>query len=214
MNDMQKIIGHINFEVIIAIFTSLFTVIGKIYVTKKKRHSLKQKALIKSEKTTNYIHNQLSDTENEIIGNANKVSRKNVIEGNLSHRGTKSKPRVLKIFILIALLYLLITTIVYWDNIVITKQTLLTYIGLFLMMCGGMFVSVIRRNYKSGKELFDVRDSDLIYPLLFSVFVFYPILIMVDSEQNSKLLFYTAFLNGYFWKTIVTEAEENRSLKE
>lgn len=202
MNKIFDLIKNSNFEVFFSIIVSLLSVSIKIYYTKFFDPKKKEKKIkIQTNKSNG----------DRIIGD--KVIVKDYSPRNIEST-TKSKPKVLKVFVIVALLYLILTIALNWDNIVITRNTILLYVGLFLMMCGGMFVSVIRKNYKDDKELFDVRDSDLIYPLLFSVFVFYPLLIMVDTEQNSKLLFYTAFLNGYFWKTIVTEAEEDRKLKK
>ena len=214
MDKIFDLVKYINFEVtftIIASLSSLLTVLFKlsVFTSDKYRKRTKGKAAIlvnKSERgdmvSGDKVIIHTSNASNVIIQNSVEVAK------------TKGKPKVLKAFVIIALVYLLLTVFLNWENIVITKNTILLYVGLFLMMCGGMFVSVIRKNYKDDKELFDVKDSDLIYPLLFSVFVFYPLLIMVDTDQNSKLLFYTAFLNGYFWKTIVTEAEEDRKPKK
>ncbi len=88
--------------------------------------------------------------------------------------------------------------------------------GLILMMVAGCFVRVITENKEQGKNLLDVSRDQLIYPLLFSPIIFYTIWSNVQggsasttapaalaSVQITYFHFYCAFVNGYFWQSIV-----------
>ncbi|MCT3897357.1 hypothetical protein HZQ13_04520 [Elizabethkingia anophelis] len=180
MNDTVDFFKDINFAI-------LFTIVASI--------SVAISSLLKSKKELNKIYNDKSE--------------KNKTTTLILNKKIGGKPLVLKFFAIVIVCYIVILIFLKWDIIKISKDNILLYSGLFLMMCFGMFVSVIRRNYKKGKNLFDVKDSDLIYPTLFSVLVFYPLLVLVDTESNLQLVIYTAFLNGFFWKTFVAEEEED-----
>ena len=80
-------------------------------------------------------------------------------------------------------------------------------VWLFLAMAGGMFVQVLTSNYRTGKGLFDVAASQLIYPLLFSIIIFYPIWAIATSGTNNFFAIYAAFMNGFFWETVVANAQ-------
>jgi hypothetical protein len=79
--------------------------------------------------------------------------------------------------------------------------------GLFLMMIAGMFVQVIAANYAKDQELFKVSAQQLIYPTLFSIIVYFGIWTVVSSNGVSLFSFYAAFLNGYFWESVVTSSK-------
>jgi len=208
IHTLQKFIEHINFEVVFAIIGSLLAVLVNIFSNRKTLDLWKKSRQLSAEVKMDRMLDEPADLD---FKDRKRPEHTFIVREESSILPQKPKKSiVLKIFAILIATYLIIAIILNWDKVIMTKEKLLIYIGLFLIMCGGMFVSVISKNYTAQKSLFDVTDSDLLYPLLFSVFVFYPLLIMVDTEQNSKLLFYTAFMNGYFWKTIVTEVEKSR----
>lgn len=209
MNEFKEAIGLIGIEPFLAIVASVIVLITDVII---RIFSSKRNTPYTYEYNKNNIsYKRMSildsiDTSDSIDKSGKKNPLK--IDDNANAKNTTPKPKILTGFLIIIIIYLLITSLVYQDVIFISKDILLKYIGLFLMMVAGMFCSVIKENYESGRGLFDVDDNNLIYPLLFSVFVFYPILIISDSDINNKSLFYTSFLNGYFWKTVITKAEE------
>ncbi len=78
-------------------------------------------------------------------------------------------------------------------------------------MIAGMFVQGLAANYRAGRKLWDVTASQLVFPLLFALIVFYPIWALTASSSRSLFSFYAAFLNGYFWESVVT-ATKNPNL--
>jgi hypothetical protein len=98
-------------------------------------------------------------------------------------------------------------TIHYWHQISFAADKFYLALGLFLTMVGGMFVQVITGNYRVGAvSLFTVTTAQLIYPLLFSPIVYYAIWAVASSSSAGVFSFYAAFLNGYFWQSVVTSA--------
>jgi hypothetical protein len=98
-------------------------------------------------------------------------------------------------------------TIHYWHQISLAADKFYLALGLFLTMVGGMFVQVITGNYRVGAaSLFTVTTAQLIYPLLFSPIVYYAIWAVASSSSAGVFSFYAAFLNGYFWQSVVTSA--------
>lgn len=94
----------------------------------------------------------------------------------------------------------------YWDAVT-TYQDTLYYVGwLVITMVAGMFVQVLSANYRLGRPLFDVTASQLVYPLLFALVVFYPVWAIGASAPRNLFSFYAAFLNGFFWETVVSNA--------
>lgn len=80
-------------------------------------------------------------------------------------------------------------------------------IWLVLSMIAGMFVQVLAANYRARRRLFDISRDRLIFPLLFSVIVFYPIWAVAASAPRGFFVIHAAFLNGYFWESIVSTAK-------
>jgi hypothetical protein len=113
--------------------------------------------------------------------------------------------KVLLVFATIVGLFGLIVLRTYWPQIMDpnNRDNVLFAVGLVLAMIAGMFVQVIASNYKAGKPLFDVTASQLIFPTLFSIIVFYSVWVTADA---TKTLFsiHAAFLNGYFWESVVS----------
>lgn len=115
--------------------------------------------------------------------------------------------KVLLIFGIITVVYAICAAIQYWNEIVQNKDLLNFSAGLFLVMVAGMFVQVIAANYKAGHPLFSVTWSQLVFPLLFGLVVYYPIWALAASSPRNLFSFYAAFLNGYFWESVVSAAK-------
>jgi hypothetical protein len=95
----------------------------------------------------------------------------------------------------------------YWPLISSNGESLMFALWLFLAMIAGMFVQVLAANYRAGRALFDVSASQLIFPLLFALIVYYPIWALAASSPHNLFSFYAAFLNGYFWESVVSAAK-------
>ena len=115
--------------------------------------------------------------------------------------------KFLLVFAVIVVLYLIALLVWRWEKIKANPDAILLYVGLFLMMAFGMFVQVLAHNRSTGKPLFEVTASQLIFPLLFSPIVYYPIWALAGSQSGSFFAFYAAFLNGYFWESVVSAAK-------
>jgi hypothetical protein len=79
-------------------------------------------------------------------------------------------------------------------------------VGLLFAMMFGMFVHVLVSNRKENRPIFEVSRSQLIFPLLFSPLVYYPIW-AAASNHPSSFSVYAAFLNGYFWEHVVSSVK-------
>lgn len=112
--------------------------------------------------------------------------------------------KVLTAFCLVATLFAVIVIARYWPHIIALGDTIALGFGLLLTMTGGMFVRVLSSNYRTGRELLDVTASQLLFPLLFALVVFYPIWSLAETTATNLFTFYAAFLNGYFWESVVT----------
>jgi hypothetical protein len=95
----------------------------------------------------------------------------------------------------------------YWPLISSNSETLMFALWLFFAMVAGMFVQVLAANYRGGRPLFDVSASQLVFPLLFALIVYYPIWALAASSPHNLFSFYAAFLNGYFWESVVSAAK-------
>lgn len=98
----------------------------------------------------------------------------------------------------------------FWNQISVTADKMYLALGLFFTMVAGMFVQVITSNYKAGaSSLFAVTTAQLVYPVLFSPIVYYAIWAVASVSSSVGLFsFYAAFLNGYFWQSVVTSAQK------
>jgi len=76
-------------------------------------------------------------------------------------------------------------------------------VGLLFAMIFGMFVQVLVSNHNQSKPLLEVSSSQLVFPLLFSPMVYFPIWSLASSHPSTFSV-YAAFLNGYFWEHVVT----------
>ena len=115
--------------------------------------------------------------------------------------------RVLIGFAVFVGVFAVITLVRIWPSVRISEQALYFWGWLFLTMVFGMFVQVLTTNYRSGQRLFAVEASQLLFPLLFSIVVFYPIWGIGASGPKDFFSFYAAFLNGFYWETIVSAAK-------
>lgn len=120
---------------------------------------------------------------------------------------SRTSTGVLGSFAALLLLFAAIAVWRYWERVTALGDTLFLAIGLLLTMAGGMFVQVLSSNYTHDRPLFQVTPSQLLYPLLFSPIVFYPIWLIGDEQGAQLFPFYAAFLNGYFWQSVVASAK-------
>ena len=114
--------------------------------------------------------------------------------------------KVLKYFAVVVVVFGLITAYVYRAEIWNLRNNLFLAFWLFVFMVGGMFVQVLNANYRKGEALLHIEAAQLLYPLLFSIIVFYPIWVIGSSEGATAFAFYASFLNGYFWESVVASA--------
>lgn len=122
-------------------------------------------------------------------------------------RVSPSGRRVLLYFSAVVGLFAVLTVAKYWRLLIANEDTVYFAIGLFLTMVAGMFVQVLSSNYREGRPLFEVSTEQLIFPLLFALVVFYPIWALGASAPKTLFSFYAAFLNGFFWETVVSSAK-------
>jgi hypothetical protein len=79
----------------------------------------------------------------------------------------------------------LLTLIHYRDVIAHNQDSFYFWVWLFIFMVAGMFVQVIASNHRAGRALLDISASQLVFPVLFSVVVFYPIWAIAASASHS-----------------------------
>jgi hypothetical protein len=126
-----------------------------------------------------------------------------------------SGQRVLALFGLVVFFFGVVTSWIYRQSIKDNREAVMYGGWLFLTMVFGMFAQVLVANHQNGKELFDVEAQQLLLPLLFSVVVFYSIWTLTfaapqgsaSSGKPTMFPFYTAFLNGYFWRNVMGAAK-------
>jgi hypothetical protein len=115
----------------------------------------------------------------------------------------RASKRVLAGFAVVAVLFASVVVWRYWEHVVGLGDTLFLAVGLLLMMVAGMFVQVLSSNYTEDRSLLQISTWQLLYPLLFSPIVFYPIWLIGNEQGAEAFSFYAAFLNGYFWQSVV-----------
>lgn len=121
-------------------------------------------------------------------------------------RPRKSAKFVLGSFAAVVGIAGILTFIHYRDVIARNQDSFYFWVWLFLFMVAGMFVQVIASNHRAGRALLDISASQLVFPVLFSVVVFYPIWAIAASASHSFFSIHAAFLNGYFWESVVSTA--------
>jgi len=114
---------------------------------------------------------------------------------------------VLVMFAVIVVLFGGVTLVRYLPLIRQNPDSSYFIIWLFITMVFGMFVQVLTANYRSGRPMLEIGASQLVFPLLFSILVFYPIWAMATSGTRSFFAIHAAFLNGFFWESIVSSTK-------
>jgi hypothetical protein len=123
----------------------------------------------------------------------------------------RSGPKVLSIFAALVAVYGVTATVWKWPWIAAHADEFLFVGGLCLLMVAGMFVQIVSRNFHQGRALFELNASELILPVLFAPIVFYPIWIVGKSHGHDAFSLYSAFMNGYFWESIVATTQRGRT---
>lgn len=118
---------------------------------------------------------------------------------------------VLSTFAVIVVLFGGVTLIRYLPIIRQNPDSSYFTIWLFLTMVFGMFVQVLTSNYRLGKPMLEISAAQLVFPLLFSILVFYPIWAMASSGTQNFFAIHAAFLNGFFWESIVSSTKSPAS---
>jgi hypothetical protein len=150
---------------------------------------------------------QLSEKESkEIIALEQSLAATSVAELKGFEPESRGGRLVLTVFIVVLLLFGAVNVIFYWNQIRTMGNVVLWALGLLVAMVGGMFVQVLSANYRSGNPLFSVGAAELIFPLLFSPIVFYPVWALASNGTQNLFSYYAAFLNGYFWQAVVSAA--------
>ncbi len=118
---------------------------------------------------------------------------------------------VLAVFAVIVVLFGVCTAVYFWDYIRNNVDKAFFVAWLFLAMVFGMFVQVLNELRRAKQPLSAVKASDLLFPLLFSIVIFYAVWGTVGSASHNFFAFYAAFLNGFFWQTTVAQTKPLRS---
>jgi|GEM_PF-5318559 len=149
----------------------------------------------------------------KVVRTIPKSSQKKGSTRHVRHWEPLSGRWVLYIFALTLIAFGVFALIYYWDIIHKNTDTWLFAAGLFLVMAAGMFVQVLATNYRAGRGLFEITAVELVFPLFFALVVYYPVWASAESSPRNLFSFYAAFLNGYFWKTVVSAAKRQRGAK-
>jgi hypothetical protein len=112
--------------------------------------------------------------------------------------------RFLTGFAFLVVLFGLSALITYRHSISVSPDKAYEGIGLFFAMVAGMFVQVLAGNYTRNQKLLSVSGSQLVFPILYSPFVYYPIWGLSSSSPRLSFSLYAAFVNGYFWESVVS----------
>jgi hypothetical protein len=104
----------------------------------------------------------------------------------------------------------LFCVIYYWQSIEMRADEAIFGVALFVAMVAGMTIQVLAANYRAGNRLFSVARDRLIFPLLFSVMIFYPVWGVAAKTPKGLFPLHAAFLNGYFWESVVASAKPKK----
>lgn len=110
---------------------------------------------------------------------------------------------VLGVFGVIVVIYAVFAAFAYGDKIREYVDDFWLAGGLLLTMIAGMIVRVVSANYQARRVLFKVNWQELVFPMVFSPIVFFPVWSITTEGQSGLFVFHAAFLNGYFWESIV-----------
>jgi hypothetical protein len=92
----------------------------------------------------------------------------------------------------------------YWNDIAVQADKAFGIAGLFIAMVVGMVVRVVSAAYDGKGSFKRITPAQLLYPMLFSPIVFFPAWGLMTGGDVDVFAFYTAFLNGYFWESVVS----------
>lgn len=131
---------------------------------------------------------------------------------NRARDASRTSGWVLAVFATIAVIFAIAAAWRYWPQVIALGDTFFFAGALLLVMVAGMFVQVLSSNFNHDRPLLAITPSELLYPLLFSPIVFYPIWIVGNHQGAQVFSFYAAFLNGYFWQSVVAAAKRPQAL--
>lgn len=110
----------------------------------------------------------------------------------------------------VAFAYLAFLLAARWDVVIASADKIFLAVGLVLTMIAGMIVRVVSSNYQASRQLFQVDWQQLVFPMLFCPIVFFPVWSIASEGGSDLFVFHAAFLNGYFWESIVASAQSSQ----
>lgn len=130
----------------------------------------------------------------------------------------KRLPANVTILLVYGLLFLLVATVAAvryrdWLAALLSQGNMLFLASLFLAMAGGMFTSVIAKNYREKRAFSEVTAFQLLFPLVFSPMVFFAIYLTsgkINLGQDPTFGLCTAFIYGYFWERVVVALDPTK----
>jgi hypothetical protein len=143
----------------------------------------------------------------KLAGLLDRTTKSTVELAATDEKPEKSGITLISIIASLVFILAIATLFRYWDVVSTHTDDLLYSAWLAAFMVTGMIVQAIATNYRDSKKLLPISIDQLVYPLLFSVVVFYPIWAIAASAPRNLFVFHAAFLNGYFWESIVANAK-------
>jgi hypothetical protein len=135
-------------------------------------------------------------------------SRGSVLEATEEEATEQRRARTLmSVLFWFTIAFAVLTAGRYWHELWTHLDDVIFSIWLAITMVVGMLVQVLAANYRSTSKLMPVTFDRLIFPLLFSIIVFYPIWALAASAPRNFFVFHAAFLNGYFWEHVVSTTQ-------
>ena len=125
------------------------------------------------------------------------------LDGKLVQDGSGMK--IIYGFAAVALIFGAFALYTYRGSIFTDRDDLFYFGGLVLTMFFGMIVQVLYSAYREHRN-FAVSKAQVILPLLFSIVIFSPIWSIATTSARGFFVFQAAFLNGFFWESLVTAA--------
>jgi len=151
------------------------------------------------------------DARQDEKGPAKKVFgfalRRRAAKGKPKSEPRPAGPRVLFLFAIFVGILGAVTVVSKWNYLLTHRGEVLYFVWLVTAMVFGMFAQVLELNIREGRSWHRLTATELLLPTLFSIVVFYPIWSSTASGPHTFFSFYSAFLNGYFWKTIAASAK-------
>ena len=123
----------------------------------------------------------------------------------------KKLPATVVILLVFGVLVLLVATLAavqYWAwlHSLWSRANVLFSVSLLLAIVGGVFTSVIAKNYKQKRPFSKVTAFQLLFPLVFVPMVIFAIFVTgekIGIGQNPFFGLCAAFTYGYFWERVV-----------